>query len=124
MIWWAVALGAVVGAPARYLLDLTVTRRTARRGPWGTLTVNVLGSAVLGIAAGLVARGHLSTLGYALVGTGFCGSFTTFSSFVWETFALVEDRRSKTAWTNVGLTLVIGVGIAYLAFELTTATHL
>jgi CrcB protein len=124
VIWWAVALGAVVGAPGRYLVDLAVARRFGRRGPWGTLAVNLSGSVLLGIAAGLVVHRHLSALGYALVGTGFCGSFTTFSSFVWETFALLEERRYRIAITNVLLTLVIGIGAAYLAFELSAPGHL
>ena len=117
MMWWAVVLGAAIGAPSRYFADLGVARLLGRHGPWGTVLINLSGSAILGAAAGLVARGHLTALGYALVGTGFCGSFTTFSTFVWETFALVEERRFQMAWTNVLLTLTLGIGLAYATYE-------
>jgi fluoride exporter len=67
-----VALGAAVGAPARYLVDRVVPRH------WGTLLVNVLGSLLLGLFAGLDPHP------YALLGLGFCGAFTTFSAFAVE----------------------------------------
>lgn len=116
MTWWAVALGALVGSPCRFLLDAVVSRRAGRAQPWGTLVINLSGSAILGVLAGLLARGVLASSGYALLGIGFGGSFTTFSTFVWETLTLVEDRRVRTAALNVILTVVLGIAFAYTTY--------
>jgi CrcB protein len=116
VIWWAVALGAAVGTPCRFLLDIVVTRQVGGARPWGTLTINLSGSAVLGVLAGLVARGALPATGYALLGIGFCGSFTTFSTFVWEAVALVEGRQVRAAAVNVALSVVVGIALAYGTF--------
>ena len=84
-----VALGASLGAPVRYLLDRAVQRRHETRFPWGTFTVNVLGSALLGALAR--AAGHDAT---AIAGTGFCGAFTTYSTFAVETVRLGATRTA------------------------------
>jgi fluoride exporter len=117
-MWWPVALGAVVGSPCRFLIDALVSRRLGRAQPWGTLLINLSGSAILGMLAGLLARGTLTTSDYALLGVGFCGSFTTFSTFVWETIALVENRQVRTAVVNVVLSVAFGVAFAYGTFLL------
>ena len=94
----AVALGAVVGAPARYLVDVAVTRRTGP--PWGILAVNLLGSSAAGLVVGLAPGGPLT----ALLGIGFLGSFTTASTLAWDVLTL--DRRRG------GLLLLLHVGPA------------
>lgn len=114
MTWLLVVAGGLVGAPARYLLDLTLSRRIARDIPWGTIAVNVAGSAALGVMAGLALRG----LPYAAAGTGFCGAFTTFSTFTWETLALFEDGYATAAAANVAVTLVLGIGAAAAGYLL------
>jgi CrcB protein len=118
MTWWAVAVGAVIGSPSRFLLDTAVARRLGRVQPWGILLVNLSGSAILGVLAGLLARGRIDASVYSLLGVGFCGSFTTFSTFVWETIALVEGRRLRTAVSNVVLTVVLGIAFAYITYLL------
>jgi len=110
-----VALGALVGAPLRLLADRVAV---ARRGPGsvaGTLTVNVAGSAVLGVLLGLrgVPPGVL-----ALVGTGFCGTLTTFSTFGWDVVRLVEERAVLRAAGYVAATLLLGLGVAAAAYLL------
>jgi fluoride exporter len=89
-----VALGAAVGAPLRYLTDRLIQARARSRFPWGTLTVNVAGSLLLGFLIGLPVDRHLQ----ALLGTGFCGALTTYSTFGWETVTLGREgalrRRS------------------------------
>lgn len=111
MIALFVALGALVGAPARYLTDRAVQRGHDSRMPWGTLTVNVAASLVLGVVGG---DAHLSPGAAALVGTGFCGALSTFSTFSYETVRLVDDREWFHATANVLVSLLAGLGAVSL----------
>lgn len=108
-----VIVGAAVGAPLRYLTDLFVQSKHDSLMPWGTLVVNAVGSSVLGATAGSVDAwpGHDWLL--ALVGTGFCGALTTFSTFSFETVRLLEERAYATAAANVVLS--VGIGLAACA---------
>ena len=85
-----VALGAAVGAVSRWLTDRFVQSRHTSFFPWGTFTVNVLGSLVLGFLLGLDTAPDL----LLVLGTGFCGGFTTFSTFSFETVVLAGEGRS------------------------------
>ncbi|TQF73255.1 fluoride efflux transporter CrcB [Rhodococcus spelaei] len=109
-----VLVGGAVGAPARFLLDRTVQSRHDSEFPWGTLAVNVIGSLILGALVG-GASAHGGAL-MTLVGTGFCGALTTFSTFSYETLRLLEDRARLYAFANVAVTLVAGIGAAFLGF--------
>ena len=108
----AVAGGAAVGAPLRYLTDRAVQSRHASRFPFGTLLVNVVASLVLGLATG--AAGLSPTL-LALVGTGFCGALSTYSTYSFETWRLAEDGAWAAAVVNVlGSASALGLGAASL----------
>jgi len=114
-----VCLGAAVGAPARYLVDRAVQSRAERSRlgslmPWGTLTVNVVGSFVLGLVVGLGVPDEVRLL----VGTGLCGALTTYSTFGYETFRLTEDGARLYAVLNVALTLLLGLLSAYAGLTL------
>ena len=111
-----VALGAAVGAPARYLTDRAVQRRHDTQFPWGTLAVNVVASLIFGGLTGL--GGHASAQLAALIGTGFCGALSTFSTFSYETMRLVEDRLLARALANVALSLVAGIGAAAIGWAI------
>lgn len=111
--------GAVVGAPLRYLTDQAVRRRYEGRFPWGTLIVNLAGCLVLGGLAG--AAGALPAPVMALVGTGFCGALTTYSTFSYETLRLVETGEYRQAVVNVAVSVVGGVGLATVAFTIVHA---
>ena len=104
-----VALGAAVGAPLRYLVDRFVQARHDSVFPWGTLTVNVAGSLLLGVLVASVDGRWL-----ALLGTGFCGALTTYSTFGYETVRLVQDRARLYALLNVVVNVVAGLGAALL----------
>ncbi|GAB3682040.1 fluoride efflux transporter CrcB [Angustibacter aerolatus] len=104
-----VVVGAVVGAPTRYLVDRLVSARHGSRVPWGTITVNAAGSLVLGLLTGLLGAGRGGAAVSALVGTGFCGALTTFSTFSFETVRLLEERRLPAAVVNVVVSLLAGL---------------
>jgi len=110
-----VVLGALVGAPLR----VWVTRTAARLGRdpgLGTLVVNVVGSAVLGALTGATGVDAATA---ALVGTGFCGALTTFSTFGADVLRLADLRRLPAALGYVAATLVLGLGAAALGWWLT-----
>jgi CrcB protein len=103
-----VVVGAAIGAPLRYLTDRAVQARCGSLFPWGTLTVNVAGSLLLGFVVGLPTDPALT----ALVGTGFCGALTTYSTFGYETLRLVQTGARAQALGNVLASLVAGLGAA------------
>lgn len=86
--------GGAVGAPARYLLDRWVQARHGRRFPIGTLAVNVLGCFILGWVSASAGLGSWTA---AAVGTGFCGGFTTYSTFTVEAVELASQGRTHGA---------------------------
>jgi fluoride exporter len=100
-----IALGAAVGAPARYLTERAVRARYPAALPWGTLLVNVVASFVLGLVAGAA----VPATQLALVGTGFCGALSTFSTFSFETDQLVRTGRWSTAVLYVALSVLLGL---------------
>jgi CrcB protein len=116
-----VLLGGAVGAPLRYLTDLFVQSRHDSVFPWGTFTVNVLGSLVLGVTAALVGTLSLPVWVIPLVGTGFCGALTTFSTFGYETIRLLEEGSVLTAATNSLGSLAVGLGACAGGFAATTS---
>ena len=109
-----VITGAAVGAPLRYLSDRAIQSRHDTVFPWGTFTVNVLGSLILGIITGAVAVGRASPQFQLALGTGFCGALTTYSTFSYETLRLLEDDARLFAAANVVASIAAGLGAAFL----------
>jgi fluoride exporter len=116
MIALWVAVGAAIGAPARYLTDRVVQARHDSVFPWGTLTVNLVGSFVLGFL--VHASAHMVPAVSAALGTGFCGALTTYSTFSFEIVRLVETRSSFYAAANVVASLLGGFGAVGLGWTL------
>lgn len=110
-----VVVGASVGAPMRYLVNHWLRSRWGATPTAGTLTVNVSGSFLLGILAGWGVDGSA----LALVGTGFCGAFTTFSTLALELQDAFGDERPRDAVVNVVLHLLLGVGAAWAGWVVT-----
>ena len=106
----AIAAGLVVagavGAPCRYLLDGYVQDRSEGAFPWGTFVVNVSGSLVFGFVTGLALYHAFPDTPRVILGAGFCGAYTTFSAFSFETVRLLEEGATAEAFRNALGTLI------------------
>lgn len=106
------ACGGAVGAVLRYLVDRRVQGAAGGSFPWGTLTVNVLGSTVLGFLAATTLAGADAQSVRLGIGVGLCGSLTTFSTFGYETVRLFTEGARRWAVANVAATVAAGFGAA------------
>jgi fluoride exporter len=118
LMW--VALGSVLGGPARYFVSGLVGRHIGETFPWGTVVVNVTGAFVIGLLAAVAAIGGVFPMPAAwhFAVTGFVGTYTTVSSFSLQTLALVRDGQILRAGGNVLLSLVLclsAVAFGYVA---------
>ncbi|MFD5068993.1 fluoride efflux transporter CrcB [Streptomyces sp. NPDC058369] len=116
-----VAIGGAVGAPLRYLTDRAVQARHDTVFPWGTFTVNVVGSLILGILTGGALSGTAGHTVQLLLGTGLCGALTTYSTFSYETLRLAESGAKFFAAANVAASIVAGLGAVFVGFALAQA---
>lgn len=115
-----VSLAGGLGAAARFALDSLLTARTGSALPWGTVTVNLTGSFVLGLLTGLAGQHVLPEDVATVLGAGFLGGYTTFSTASLETVRLLQEGRT-TAGVLVGAgTLVTTVLLAGLGLWLGT----
>lgn len=108
----ALLAAGAVGAPARYLVDGYVRERRLGLFPWGTFVVNVTGSLLLGLLTGLGLYHAFPATPKAVLGTGFCGAYTTFSTFSLETVRLLEEGATSVALRNAFGTLLVCGGAA------------
>jgi fluoride exporter len=109
-VWVGATLMGGLGAVFRFLFDRAVTKRVARSFPFGTLVVNLSGALLLGFLAGLALSPHLALM----VGTGFVGSYTTFSTWMLETQRLGEERQVVSAFANIAVSVALGFAAAWL----------
>ena len=114
LAWVAFTAAAAVGAPLRYLVDVGVSDRTEGVFPWGTFLVNASGSFVLGFLTGLGLYHGLGGTPRIVLGTGFCGAYTTFSTFTFETVRLIEEGDAREAMGHALGSLLVG-GLAAAA---------
>lgn len=112
LLFLAVAAAGGVGAAARFALDTGVQRMVPTSWPLGTAIVNVSGSFALGVVTGLALGGLLSSEWLALVGSGFLGGYTTFSTASLEVVRLLQKGRSATAVVLAFAVVVLGVAAA------------
>ena len=107
-----IALGAGIGAPVRYLIDREVKKIHRSLIPFETLGINTAGSFVLGLMINSDSHWQL------IIGTGFAGAFTTWSTFAIEEHRLMKDRHHTKALAYLALTLVLGISAAALGVYL------
>lgn len=119
----AVGSGGFLGALARYGLSGLVQRHVSFTiFPYGTLVVNAVGCLVIGIVAGLAeSRQLFGPVFRKFVLIGILGGFTTFSTFGYETFAMVRDGQHSRAAVNVGLNIVLGLALVWLGYALSSS---
>ena len=115
LLWiaWAGSAGAI----ARFVLDGAIRRRRATEFPWATVLINVAGSLILGVITGLALFHDAPQQVLLIVGVGFCGGFTTFSTASFETGRLIQRKRYAAGAANmVGTALAAvaagGIGLA------------
>ena len=122
MSFLVVMLAAACGAAARYRLDYYIVSRTDGAMPWGTFTVNVSGSFALGVLLGLVVFRGVPVEYEIVLGTGFLGAYTTFSTWLYEVVRLLELGRVRTglwnllgSWAAGTAAAAVGLWIAWVA---------
>jgi CrcB protein len=118
MLVFGLFLAGVIGAPTRYLVDGLVSGRTGGELPLGTFVINVSGSLLLGLLTGLVLYHGFPTAPRTVLGTGFCGAYTTFSTFAYETIRLAEEGETGAALRVVVASLLVPALAAALGLAL------
>ncbi|MGI2261430.1 fluoride efflux transporter CrcB [Shewanella sp. GXUN23E] len=113
-----VAMGGAIGAVCRYLISIFMIQVFGTGFPFGTLTVNVLGSFIMGVIYALGEVSHVSPELKAMIGVGLLGALTTFSTFSNETLLLMQDGEWLKAGLNVVLNLTICLVVVYLGQQL------
>jgi CrcB protein len=110
------ALAGGLGAVARFVLDGALNAARSRRYPVGTTVINLSGSFLLGLLAGLAAARLLPGSAYLVLGTGFLGGYTTFSTAAYETVRLAEQRRWGAALLHGFGQVVVATALAALGY--------
>lgn len=121
MTFLLVAAGAAIGAPLRYTVDRLIQRRHDSVFPWGTLTVNVVGSFIFGLVMAAAVAGSAGPEAVAAVGFGFCGGLTTYSTFSYETLQLLEGGGRLAGLVNIAVSIAAGLAAAIAGWTVGSA---
>ena|ERR1044071_3524113 len=114
-----VALGGALGSMARYVVYLAMNKYTIKAFPVATLTVNLVGCFLVGILFGFAGKEGAQPTGWALLlGTGFCGGFTTFSAFALDNNNLFKNEQGVAALTYTLFSVVMGILLCRLGMGL------
>jgi CrcB protein len=116
---WAIAIGAAVGGVSRYYLTGAIQQRLGVTFPWGTLVINVTGSLLLGFNIRYaLASPAISVEVRALLTTGFCGGYTTFSTYSFETATLIEEGQYGRAGAYALGSMILALVATFCGFLL------
>jgi fluoride exporter len=113
-----VGAGSAIGGISRFLLGRWVHDQWPSAFPLGTLLINVLGCFLIAVFYTLTVKGGLSEEGKLLLTTGFCGGFTTFSTFAWENLELMRNGQAGLAIGYTLASVILGIGAAVAAINL------
>ncbi len=114
-----VGIGGAVGSIARYCVSMLLNTKIQSELPLGTLAVNVIGCLIIGLLFGFASRHQWTNSDLILLaGTGFCGGFTTFSSFAMENISLVQKQQFPNAIIYSFISLILGISLCKLGFLL------
>jgi CrcB protein len=110
-----IGIGGAIGSILRYLTSVLVTKYWANQFPLATLITNILGCFVIGLFIGLLEKNNLanSSLKWFLV-TGFCGGYTTFSTFGFENYSLFQSNNSILAFGYIAMSVLLGIFAVWL----------
>lgn len=110
-----VGAGGAVGSVARFLSQQMIARYYPSSFPWGTLIVNIVGCFIIGIVYAFGEKGNLlSPEMRLLLATGFCGGFTTFSTFAYENISLMREGELLYTFLYIAASIIIGFLAAYI----------
>ena len=125
MTWVWVAVGGALGTMARHAVNGYATQVFGRTVPYATAAVNIIGAALIGLLAGLIASGrlHMSSAVRVLVFVGILGGFTTFSSLMLDTLSLSHGGEHALAFSNLIAQTLFGVLAAWGGYQLALAIH-
>jgi fluoride exporter len=121
MLIAGIAIAGALGAPSRFLVDGYVQEHTSGERPVGTLAINITGSFILGFLTGLTLYHAFPSTPKIILGTGFCGAYTTFSTFTYETARLTEEGEMSNALRNLVLSLLLPALAAAAGWALAAA---
>ena len=118
----AIGAGSFVGGTARFLISKTVTQVSTSSFPWATFLINILGCFIVGVVYGLFEKGSLGGENLKMFLTvGFCGGFTTFSTFIHENYVFVSDKNFLPFVIYASVSFAAGLIFAYLGHLLVKA---
>jgi CrcB protein len=120
MTWMAVAFGGAFGSMARHAVNILFAHVLERSVPYATASVNIFGAWTIGLLAALIATGrlHMSTEWRTFVFVGILGGFTTFSSFMLDTFTVGHGGDHALAFWNVALQTAFGLAAVWTGFRI------
>ncbi|MBN2614144.1 MAG: fluoride efflux transporter CrcB [Bacteroidales bacterium] len=114
----AVAFGGSIGAVLRFVIYELIESKHKSDFPWGTLTVNLLGSLVIGFLWGYFSRVYISPSLRMLIFVGILGSFTTFSTFAFDNFSLIRNGEFTLMTVYVLVTNLFGIALSFAGYTL------
>jgi len=116
VIYIIVGIGGILGSIARYSAGKLIGKYNSSAFPWATFLINILGALLLGVVSAL----NPNNLLYLLVGEGFLGAFTTFSTFMYEGVSLIKNDKYLNAALYIGITVILGIagfGLGYFGMK-------